>query len=39
MRAIEAAELRWRKTTQAAGLIAVVGVVLGLVALVVAFVR
>jgi SpoVK/Ycf46/Vps4 family AAA+-type ATPase len=39
MRAVEAAELRWRKTAQAAVLIAGFGVVLGLVALVAAFAR
>ncbi|MDP9177096.1 MAG: ATP-binding protein [Gemmatimonadota bacterium] len=39
MRAVEAAELRWRKTGQAAVLIAGFGAVLGLIALVVAVVR
>jgi SpoVK/Ycf46/Vps4 family AAA+-type ATPase len=39
MRAIEAAELRWTKTAQATVIVAGVGVVLGFVALVVAFVR
>jgi len=39
MRAVEAAELRWRKTGQAAVLIAGFGALLGLIALVVAVVR
>ena len=39
MRAVEAAELRWRKTGQAAVFIAGFGAVLGLIALVVAIVR
>lgn len=39
MRAIEAAELRWRKTAQVAMVVAGLGVMLGLIALVVALVR
>jgi SpoVK/Ycf46/Vps4 family AAA+-type ATPase len=39
IRAVEAAELRWRKTAQAAVLLAAFGVVLGLIAVVVAFAR
>ncbi len=39
VRAVEAAELRWRKTSQATLIIAGVGVFLGLISLVVAFVR
>jgi len=39
MRAVEAAELRWRKTAQAAVVIGGAGVVLGLIAIIVAVVR
>jgi SpoVK/Ycf46/Vps4 family AAA+-type ATPase len=39
MRAIEAAELRWRKAAQAAAILGGAGVILGLVAIVVALVR
>jgi hypothetical protein len=39
MRAMEAAELRWRKTTQAAVIIAGIGALLGLIALIVALIR
>jgi hypothetical protein len=39
MRAVEAAELRWRKTAQAAVAMAAGGIVLALIAIAVALVR
>ncbi len=39
MKAVEAAELRWQKTSQAAIAVGGVGVILGIIALVIALVR